>query len=140
MVVRSPMGAGPEMLSNAARSLVCALAVGASAALAGCASVQDLAGVPRTGYQSDGTYIVSPEEEALACRQIEDRLEFLSRQLQILPQQAALEREGEPLTVGSALGRMFGGPDTGLKATKDFQRAQAESDALKALLVKKQCR
>ncbi len=95
--------------------------------------------MPRAGHQANGGYVVSAEEEKLACRQIEERLEILSRQMQVLPQQAALERESEPQTVGSALGRMFGGPDDGLKATEEFQRTQAESDALKALLARKKC-
>lgn len=107
--------------------------------LGGCASVQDFAGIPRAGYQANGTYVVSSEETMLACRQIKDRIEVLSRQIQALPQQAAHEREKEPSTVGSALFRVFGGPDAGLQATKDFQRAQAESDALKDLFAKKQC-
>lgn len=113
---------------------LCALVV-----LGGCASVQDFAGIPRAGYQANGTYVVSSDEENLACRQIKDRLEVLSRDLQTLPQQAASERESRPATLGSALGRMFGGPDDGLKATAQFQRAQAESDALKGLLARKQC-
>jgi len=107
--------------------------------LGGCASMQDLAGIPRTGYQSDGTYMVSPEEEALACRQIKERLEILTRKMQILPAEAAYERDTTPATVGSALGRMFGGKDDGLKATADYKRAQAESDSLKALMARKQC-
>ncbi|WP_334146461.1 hypothetical protein [Hyphomicrobium sp.] len=127
------------MVSNAAGHWFLALAPGALALIGGCASVQDIAGVPRAGYQANGAYVVSTEEEKLACRQIEERLEILSRQMQVLPQQAALERESEPQTVGSALGRMFGGPDDGLKATQEFQRAQAESDALKALLARKKC-
>lgn len=127
------------MLSRVAKTWSCALASGALSVLAGCASVQDMAGIPRTGYQSDGTYVVSAEDEKLACRQIVDRLAFLDRQLEAFPEQAALERQSNPRTVGSALGRMFGGSDEGLKATKEYQRAKAESDALAALKVRKQC-
>jgi hypothetical protein len=111
----------------------------ALAVLGGCASLQDFAGVPRTGHQSDGTYVVSPEEEQLACRQIEERIAFLDRRIETLPQQAAAEREKGPSTLGLALGRMFGGPGSGLKATQELQRAQAESGALRALLVRKHC-
>jgi hypothetical protein len=127
------------MPSTAAKAGFSALAFGVLTTLGGCASFLDMSGIPRAGYQANGTYVVSPDEEKLGCRQIEERIEILSRQIQTLPQQAAMERQSEPSTVGSALGRMFGGPDDGIKATKDFQRAQAESDALKALLVKKQC-
>ena len=116
-----------------------AIIAGALLALGGCASVQDFAGIPRTGFQADGSYVVSEEDEKMPCRQIKERLDILSRQIKILPEMAAYERENTPSTVGSALGRMFGGPGAGLKSTKDFQRATAESDALNALLIKKQC-
>lgn len=118
---------------------IAACLIALCSALPGCASVQDFAGISRAGYQPDGSYIVSSDEEKLACRQIGERLEMLSRQMQTLPQQAALEKQTAPMTVGSAFGRVFGGPDGGLKATTDFQRAKAESDALKSLAAKKQC-
>jgi hypothetical protein len=101
--------------------------------------MQDFAGIPRAGFQPDGTYVVSAEEEQLPCRQIKDRLDLLSVQLKALPARAAVEESSQPATVGSALGRMFGGPGDGLKATADFQRATAESDALNQLLMRKQC-
>lgn len=127
------------MLSNVSVSLVrLSLAVVMMAA-AGCASVKDMAGLPRTGHQKDGTYLVSEDEEKLACRQIRDRLEVLSRQLKVLPQKAAIEEKSRPMTVTAAFGRMFGQPGDGLKATSEYQRASAETDALNALLVKKQC-
>jgi hypothetical protein len=127
------------MLSNVATSLVrLSLAVVMMAA-GGCASVQDMAGVPRTGHQKDGTYIVSEEDEKLACRQIHDRLETLSRQLKMLPQKAAIEQKSRPMTVTAAFGRMFGEPGDGLTATTEYQKASAETDALNALLVKKNC-
>ena len=114
-------------------------AVGLFALLTGCASWQDAVGIPRTGHQKDGTYVVSSDEEHLACRQIRERLDILSRQLQTLPQRAVVEQKSQPATMMAAMERWFGGPGEGLKATEDFQRANAESEALKALLVKKQC-
>lgn len=127
------------MLRGVARGWLGALALGAPAALGGCSTMQELAGVPRTGHQPDGTYVVSPEDEALACRQIRERLDTLSAKIKQLPAKAAEEEQSTPRTVGAALGRMFGGPGAGLESTQDFQRATAESEALNALLVKKRC-
>lgn len=107
--------------------------------LGGCAQIQDMAGVPRSGYQKDGTYVVSPDEEKLACRQLRDRLEILSRELSALPERAAYEQKSGPTTVTGMLGRMFGGPGDGLSATTDYQRASAESEAIGALIVRKKC-
>lgn len=127
------------MLSDVRRGWPGSLACAALLALGGCASLQEMTGVAPGGHQPNGTYVVSAEEEKLACRQIKDRLDILSAQLKTLPMRAAVEQESEPQTVGSALGRMFGGPGDGLKATSDFQRATAETEALNQLLVKKQC-
>lgn len=127
------------MLADVARGSVRAFVLGLMAALAGCSTMQDFVGIPRAGHQKDGTYVPTAEDEKLACRQIRERLDILSRRLKTLPEEAALEQESRPSTVGSALGRMFGGPGAGLRATEQYQRATAESDALNALLVKKQC-
>jgi hypothetical protein len=101
--------------------------------------MQDVVGVSPAGYQANGTYVVSAEEEKMPCRQIKERLDLLSGQIKMLPARAAVEESSQPTTVGSALGRMFGGPGGGLTATTEFQRATAESDALNGLLLKKQC-
>jgi hypothetical protein len=127
------------MLSNVGTSWVRLPLAAILMVAGGCASVQDMAGVPRTGHQKDGTYIVSEEDEKLACRQIHDRLETLSRQLKMLPQKAAIEQKSRPMTVTAAFGRMFGEPGDGLTATTEYQKASAETDALNALLVKKNC-
>lgn len=127
------------MLSNVVTALVRLSLAAVMVAAGGCASVQDMAGVPRTGHQKDGSYVVSADEEKLACRQIRDRLEVLSRQLKVLPQKAAIEEKSRPMTVTAAFGRMFGQPGDGLSATSEYQKASAETDALNALLVKKQC-
>jgi len=127
------------MLTRFARIWSRCLAVAVLFALGGCATVQDFAGIPRAGYQANGTYVISEEEEKMACRQIKERLDILSSEIKALPQMAAYEQDSTPQTVGSALGRIFGQPGDGLKATSDFKRATAESDALNALLIKKKC-
>jgi hypothetical protein len=127
------------MLSRVVKTLSSCWVAGALVAFGGCSTMQDFAGIPRTGHQADGTYVVGADEEKMACRQIKERLDILSSQIKTLPERAALEQEAGPQTVGSALGRMFGGPGDGLKSTTDFKRATAESDALNALLIKKRC-
>lgn len=127
------------MLSGVGKIFLCGFGVPALFALGGCATMQDVAGIPRSGYQANGTYVVGEEEEKMACRQIKDRLDILSREIKVAPQKAAFEQANRPATLGSALGRAFGQPGDGLQATKDFQRATAESDALNALMIKKRC-
>jgi hypothetical protein len=114
-------------------------ALASSILMGACAAVQDMAGIPRAGFQKDGTYVVNDEEEKLACRQIKERIDTLDRKIKSLPAKAALEEQRGPQTVGSALGRWFGAPGDGLSATTEYQRANAESDAMHALLARKQC-
>lgn len=127
------------MLSSVGQKWIRRIAVSALVALGGCATMQDMAGVPRSGYQSNGTYVVGDNEEKMACRQIKDRLDTLGREIKLAPEKAAYEQNNRPSTLGSALGRVFGEAGDGLQATKDFHRATAESDALNALMIKKQC-
>lgn len=116
------------------------VAIAATAGLlAGCSTAQDAVNGQSAGHQADGTYIVTLQDEKLACRQIRDRLDVLNRQLATLPQRAAAEEKRTPTTMSSVFGRMFGGPGGGLNATKEFERTRAESDALNALLIRKQC-
>lgn len=127
------------MLLHAARMGAGIAALCLVAGLSGCATMLDMAGVERAGHQSDGSYVVSAEEEKLACRQIRERLDVLGREIAALPEQAAREQQRGPGTVGAAFGRMFGGPGSGLKAVNDYKKATAENDALYALYIRKEC-
>lgn len=128
------------MLLHAARiGAGIAVLLGLVAGLSGCATMLDVAGVERAGHQSDGTYVVSAEEERLACRQIRERLDVLGREIAALPAQAAEEKQSGPRTVGAAFGRMFGGPGSGLQSVDSYRKATAENDALYALYVRKGC-
>src|SRR5688572_3263922 len=110
------------MFSNIANGCARGLALTLVLMLGACSTLQDFAGIPRAGHQKDGTYIPTEEDQSLACRQIRERIDALSRQIKYLPQQAAFEQQSQPSTVGSALGRMFGQPGAGLQSTKDFQK------------------
>jgi hypothetical protein len=115
------------------------IALAALAALSGCASMMDAAGVPRAGYINDGRYVLNEDEAKMPCRQIKERLDVLEGQLKAYPQTAAVEQQDKPATVGLAIGRVFGGPSDGLQATDQYKRAVAESDALSTLYMNKKC-
>ena len=114
-------------------------ALGVMVALSGCSTMLDMAGVQRTGHQSDGTYVVSEDEEKLACRQIHERMDVLGQEISVLPERVAEEEQNSPRTVGAAFARMFGAPDSGLKSVDRYKKAVAERDALNALYARKRC-
>lgn len=114
-------------------------ALGVAMAVSGCSTMLDVAGVARAGHQPDGTYVVSEDEEHLACRQIRERMDGLRQEISVLPERAAVEKQSTPTTVGLFFGRMFGQGDDGLKAMNRYKEATAENDALRALYVRKRC-
>lgn len=72
------------------------LALSVFALSGGCGSFYDTVGVPRSGYQSDGTYVVTSEEEGLACRQIAGRVSYLNGQIKKFPVAAEAEEKKLP--------------------------------------------
>jgi len=108
-------------------------------ALAGCSTMQDFGGVPRPGYQKDGSYVLSSEEQGLGCRELQERSLGLQQQLQALPQKAVEQMQALPDTIVAAWGRLVGSPEAGVPAVAEYNEARAESAALNASLAKKGC-
>jgi hypothetical protein len=113
----------------------CALAL----ALAGCSTMQDLAGVEHPGYQKNGTYVLSSQEQVLDCRALEERSKGLQEQMQELSQRAVQEMQQVPKTIVTAWGRLVGSPEEGVPAVAEYNEARAESAALNATLARKGC-
>jgi len=116
-----------------------ALLCGLAAALTGCASFQDIAGIQHPGYQSNGTYVLSNQEEELGCRALQERSQGLQRQMQQLSTRAVQQMQELPSTVAAAWGRLFGSPGDGVPALTQYNEAHAESVALDATLTRKGC-
>jgi hypothetical protein len=108
-------------------------------ALAGCSSLQDLSGVPRAGYQHDGSYVLSAQEQGLGCRALQERSLGLQEQMRALSVRALQQMQEVPNTVAAAWGRLFGSPGDGVPAIAEYNEARAESVALNATLTQKGC-
>lgn len=125
-----------RLLSRRAFIPLCALA----AVLGGCAaSVPDLEGAPRSGYQRDGTYVLSAQEQGLGCRQLQERSLGLREQMQALSTRAVEQMQQLPSTIAAAWGRLVGSPGNGVPAVAEYNEARAESAALDATLTQKGC-
>jgi hypothetical protein len=122
-------------------SKLCALVTVCSlgGAAAGCSTVQGLSGVPHPGYQQNGGYVLSDQEQGLGCRALQERSASLQEQMQKLSKSALDQMQKLPDTVISAWGRMFGEPGDGVPAVAQYRHAQAESAALDAEMVSKGC-
>lgn len=126
-------------MRRALRQLLTAVVCAAASGSGGCSTFVDLAGVPHTGLQPDGRYIVSSEEKALGCRQLTSLVQRQVKDMQAMPDRVAAERDAIPKTVLSAVTRTFGEPGSGLKTLTDYQRARARAVALNGALADKSC-
>jgi hypothetical protein len=107
--------------------------------LGGCAGVQDLSGAPHPGFQQNGSYVLSDQEQGLGCRALQERSSGLQEQMQKLSKSALEQVQQLPGTVASAWGRLVGEPGDGVPAIAEYKEAQAESAALDATMVRKGC-
>jgi hypothetical protein len=116
-------------------ALVAALAV----SVAGCSTMADLSGIPRPGYQKDGSYVLSAQEQSLGCRELQERQAGVQEQLQALPAKAVQQMQELPQTVADVWGRLVGSPNQGVPALAEYNEAKAEAAALDASLQRKGC-
>jgi hypothetical protein len=116
-------------------ALLGALAIAAG----GCSTMNELSGVPRPGYQKDGTYVLSAQEQVLGCRELQARQVGLQEQLTALPAKAVKQMQELPTTVADAWGRLVGSADKGVPALAQYNEAKAESAAVNESLQRKGC-
>jgi hypothetical protein len=115
--------------------LVCLLA----AMAAGCSTVAGLGDLPRPGYQKNGSYVLSAQEQTAGCRELEERKVSLQQQLEALPAQAVKQMQELPTTVANAWGRLVGSSDQGVPALAEYNEAKAEQAALNESMSRKGC-
>ena len=107
--------------------------------VAGCSTLQDIIGAEHTGYQSNGSYILSGQDRKLGCRQLRARSDGLISHMQALPARAAREIQDTPGNIAALFGRAFGGGGDGLAAVDEYDRSHAEAVALNMELAQKGC-
>ena len=130
------MAGGCTLTTNVARAaLACTLAL----SIAGCSTVSGLGGAPRPGYQGDGTYVMSSEQQSLGCRELQARQVGLQERLQQLPEKAVKEMQELPKTVAGAWARLVGSADQGAPSLAEYNEAKAEHAALNESLSRKGC-
>jgi hypothetical protein len=108
-------------------------------AAGGCSTMTELSGAPRPGYQKDGSYVLSAQDQNLDCRALQARQVGLQEQLTTLPEKAVQQMRELPTTVANAWGRLVGSPDQGVPALAEYNEAKAESAAVNASLQRKGC-
>ena len=129
MVTWQPM----KQLSGAV--LVCLLA----AMAAGCSTVSGFSDAPRPGYQKDGSYVLSSQEQTAGCRKLQERKVSVQQQLEALPAQAVQQMQQLPTTIANAWGRLVGTADQGVPALAEYNEAKAEAAALNESMSRKGC-
>jgi hypothetical protein len=107
--------------------------------LTGCSTMGDLVGASRPGYQDDGSYMLTSQEQGLGCRELQERSQGLQQQMQALSERAVHEMQQVPQTIANAWSRLVGDPGDGVPAVAEYNEARAESAALNATLAQKGC-
>jgi hypothetical protein len=105
--------------------------------MAGCSMSQELIGAPHSGIQKDGSYLMSAQEQGMACRELQDRSAGLQQHMQVLSVQAVEQVQQLPGTVVASWQRLVGEP--GAPAIAEYKEAQAESAALNRTITSKGC-
>jgi hypothetical protein len=127
-------------IRNAISRLSALACLGAfAAALGGCSSTQSLSDAPHPGYEQNGNYVLSDQEQGLGCRGLQERSLGLQEQMQNLSKSALEQVQQLPGTMVSAWGRLFGQPGDGVPAIAQYKEAQAQSAAVDATMVRKGC-
>lgn len=119
-------------MSNGA-ALVAALLAG------GCSTLVDVAGLPRAGVQSDGSYVLTEAESGLDCRALAERIDLALSDMRKHAEKIESERRQLPRTVQGMIGRTFGGPDGGLTSAAKFRQGEVRVRALSAEGRRKSC-
>ena len=129
------MASGWTSTGRAGRAaLSCARAL----SVAGCSTVSGLSGIPRPGYQGDGSYVMSSEQQALGCRELQARQVGLQERMQQLPEKAVQEMQALPQTVAGAWARLIGS-NKGAPSLAEYNEVKAERAALNESLSRKGC-
>ena len=110
-----------------------------AAMAAGCSTVSGFGDLPRPGYQKDGSYVLSAQEQTAGCRELQERKVSVQQQLEALPAQAVQQMQQLPTTIANAWGRLVGTPDQGVPALAEYNEAKAEAAALNQSMSRKGC-
>lgn len=99
----------------------------------------DLAGVPHVGHQPDGGYVLLASERDLDCRRLASEVELGLSDMEKAKGRINTERDALPKTLVSVYGRMFDGPDGGLKSAESYRRSEQRVRGLNEQLRAKGC-
>lgn len=133
------MAAGRTGIQRIASRIVPSGALALAVCLAGCSTLNDMAGIARPGHQPDGSYVLLEAERELDCRQLADRIELDLSDMANARAALSDERSAPAPTLVRAYRRAFGGPDAGLKNAERYDRKQRHARAFNAELARKGC-
>lgn len=105
----------------------------------GCSTMTDLAGISHPGHQPEGGYVLLDSERELNCRRLTNEIELGLKDMESEKARIDVERSAVPTTLVSVYGRMFGGPDGGLKSAETYRKSEQRVRALNSQLVAQKC-
>ncbi len=132
-----------ELRGGAVRGAVNHILTGLLAILAGlaggCSTMTDLAGISHPGHQADGGYVLLASERQLNCQRLASEVELGLTNMETEKNQIDAERDALPATLVSVYGRMFNGPEGGLKSAERYHKSEQRVRALNGQLATQGC-
>lgn len=107
--------------------------------LSGCATGPIVGALPATGYQADGSYVATPEDERLSCNLLGERLKAIAVSMEGQVAQARSAAAAPPATLVLVMARMSGRPGDGTAFLDRYRRDETQAIALTKLARDKRC-
>lgn len=119
--------------------LAAVLVLVAGVTLGACSTVHDIAGLPRAGPQSDGSYILTSSESSMDCRSLAERVEVALDGMSKAAAKIPKEKEALPPTMLGVFERALGGVDQGMTSARKLREGELHVRALAAEQARKGC-
>ena len=107
--------------------------------LAGCSLAADVAGLPRSGLQPDGRFVLGEDVARLDCRGLRDRIESNFLIVKRAAARVTAEKTAPPPTLVALYERASGGIDGGSASARTMRVKGIEIRALDAEMKRKTC-
>ncbi len=107
--------------------------------LMGCSTLVDVAGLPHTGAQIDGTYVPTDAEKSLDCMQLKAQVTHQIDRTKEISSAVPDDKKRGPKTVASLFAQIAGTSSRGVKTIAEYDKARMRARTLNEVMRSKRC-